>query len=363
MAADNNLNDSAENDLESLRRGSYNSEIEVIVQLDRFEFIDTMETIRYHIKDGILTEHKRIGETNMGDPRVLKNFIEESAKEFPSEKLVVVIWSHGTGVDDYNFYEAKRERYFVPKEEIEMIAIAVDDSAKDFLDNIELQKALDVSVKIDVLGFDACLMGMFEIAYQLKNQADVLVASQYLEPVSGWNYPRILEELKVEQSADEMGSALVEFYADYYERQRYSVTQSALKLAFIEEVAQDLDAFAKILLENLESRTALKLALLSSQLFGRSDYVDLRDFVLKVQNRLEIEILEPFISKLLTSLQRLIVANWTLGNTLRDAHGISVYFPTQKRPFKETFEKYEQLDFSKEYPHWIALIRWYYKQV
>ena len=56
MAADNNLNDSAENDLESLRQGSYSSEIDVIVQLDRWEFVDVQETIRYHIKAGSLRE-------------------------------------------------------------------------------------------------------------------------------------------------------------------------------------------------------------------------------------------------------------------------------------------------------------------
>ena len=50
-----------------------------------------------------------------------------------------------------------------------------------------------------------------------------------------------------------------------------------------------------------------------------------------------------------------------MGYSMRDANGVSIYFPSQKRPFKETFEMYEKLDFSKNYPHWIALIKWYYK--
>ena len=347
-------------DLESLRKGSYNSEITVVVQLDRWEFVDTEETIRYLVKDGELTEIKRLGETNAGDPAVLKRFIEESAEAYPAEKLMVVIWSHGSGVDDADIYARKRELYFVPEEEIEEIAISFDDSAQDFLDNIELQKALDVSVHIDVLGFDACLMGMFEVAYQLRKQSDVFVGSQYLEPASGWDYPRILEELNVEKNAYNMGESLVKFYADYYERESHDVTQSAFKMEALEEVAKDLDVFAKVLRDNVESKKDLKYTFLSSQMFGESDYIDLVDFVKKVQSRLKLEVVEPYANKLLASLEQMIIANHTLGYRMRDANGVSIYFPSEKRPFKETFEMYEKLDFSKEHGNWIRLIKWYW---
>ena len=360
MAADNNLNESAEEDLESLRKGSLYSEMDIVVQLDRWEFVDEQETIRYHIKDGEIEEIKRLGETNSGDPTVLKNFIEESAKAYPSEKLMVIVWSHGTGVDDFDIYSAKRERYFVPEEEIEEIAISFDDSAKDFLDNIELQKALDVDVPIDILGFDACLMGMFEIAYQLRNQAKFIVGSQFVEPASGWDYPRVLEDLSIDKKSETMAEELVKFYGDYYERESFDVTQSAYNLEVIEEVAKSLDCFSKLLLENLEDKKDLKYTILSSQLFNKNEYVDMVDFIKNVQGRLKIESLEPYAKKLLKALDRFIVANHTMGYSMRDANGVSLYFPSQKRPFKETFEMYEKLDFSKEYPHWMALIKWYY---
>jgi len=361
MAADNNLNDSAEEDLESLRRGSMESEIEIVVQLDRWEFVDTQETIRYHIKDGEIEEIKRLGETNSGDPKVLKRFIEESAKAYPSQKLAVVIWSHGTGVDDFDPYRAKRERYFVPEEEIEEIAISFDDAAKDFLDNLELKNALDVDVSIDILGFDACLMGMFEVAYQLRHQAKFMVASQHVEPASGWDYPRLLEDLTLDGKSETMAEEMVQFYGDYYERQSDEVTQSAYNLELIEKVAEHVDAFAKVLLENLESKKELKYTVLNSQLFNKNEYVDLLDFVKKAQNRLAIEALKIPANRLICSLKQFIVANHNMGYSMRDANGVSIYFPSQKRPFKETFEMYEKLDFSKNYPNWIALIKWYYR--
>ncbi len=361
MSADNNLNESAEDDLESLRKGSLYSEIEIVVQLDRWEFVDRQETIRYHIKNGKIEEIKRLGETNSGDPTVLKNFIEESVKAYPSEKLIVVIWSHGTGVDDFDIYSAKRERYFVAEEEIEEIAISFDDSAKDFLDNIELQKALDVDVHVDIIGFDACLMGMFEIAYQLRNQAKFIVGSQFVEPAYGWDYPRILENLSIEKDTKSMAEELVKFYVDYYKHESFDVTQSAYNLEVIEEVAKSLDVFAKMLLDHLEDKKDLKYTILNSQLFNKNEYVDMVDFVKNVQGRLKIEALEPYAKKLLKALDKFIVANHNMGYSMRDANGVSIYFPSQKRPFKETFEMYKKLDFSKDYPHWIGLIRWYYR--
>ena len=361
MAADNNLDGAGEEDLESIVKGSLASEATIVVQRDRWAFVDDAETIRYHIKGGEILKEEVLGETNTGDPKVLKDFIEASVEAYPSDKLIVVIWSHGMGVDDFDPYNGKRERYFVPKEEIEEIAISYDDSAKDFLDNLELHKALMVDANIDIIGFDACLMGMFEIAYQLRNEASIMVGSQHLEPSKGWDYARLLEDLSLEETAKEMGASLVGYYADYYEREgSHDTTQSALNLKVIKEAAKQLDDFAKLLLENLESKKDLKYTLLSSQLFNKNEYVDLVDFVHNAKARLNITCLDFHADKLLDSLEKLIVANGTSGYSMRDAHGVSVYFPSQKRPFKETFEMYEKLDFSQDHPHWVELIKWYY---
>jgi len=290
----------------------------------------------------------------------LKNFIEESAEAYPADKLMVVIWSHGSGVDDADIYNRKRELYFVPKEEIEEIAISYDDSAQDFLDNLELQKALDVDVKIDILGFDACLMSMFEVAYQLREQSDVFVGSQYVEPPSGWDYPKILEALSLNKASHSMGKELVQLYGDYYEREPYDVTQSALRMECMEEVAKNLDAFAKALSVNIVSKKDLKYTFLSAQMFGQSDYIDLVDFVKKVKSRLKLKAVECSANRLLKALDKMIIANHTVGYRMRDANGVSIYFPSEKRPFKETFEMYEKLDFSKDYGNWIGLIKWYW---
>ena len=372
MAADNNLDKEALKDLESIRTSSVGSNINIVVQLDRDTLPNVREGFRYHFQNG--EEHvEKLGEFNSGDPELLKTFIEEAMSKYSSEKVIVIVWSHGSGVDDKNPYadfigtkkerEVKRSKLFELKSrpyEQELIGIAYDDTSKDFLDNLELKKALDTSKKIDVIGFDACLMGMFEIAYQLKNRAKVMVGSQYVEPPSGWDYSKIIKELKLEENSFIMGKQLVEFYANSDEHPTDDITQSAFNLEVVDDVARDLDAFSKVLLENVKDKKELKYKFLSSQLFGRSDYVDLIDFLENIEHSLKIESFEPYIKKLLNSLDIFILANYTRGHSMRGANGVSIYFPSKKSPNKETFEMYAKLDFSQEYPHWIELIRWYH---
>jgi hypothetical protein len=267
---------------------------------------------------------------------------------------MVIIWSHGTGVDDRDIYNPTRDRFFVQKEEIEEIAISFDDEAKDFIDNIELQKALSVDIKIDILGFDACLMGMFEIAYQLKNQTNIIVSSQYIEPATGWNYKNILEEIKSDTQVEDIAKIIVNLYGDYYERDYTTATLSAYDTALVEEIAKAIDIFALELKESLESRDDLKGILSKVQDFNRSDYIDLIHFIKLVDESFQI----TSSKRLLKLLDNMIIANRALGYDMEYAHGVSIYFPHTKVPFADTFNMYERLDFSIEYPNWINLIRY-----
>ena len=78
--------------------------------------------------------------------------------------------------------------------------IAYDDGAADCLDNRELKRVLATAHrvlgrKVDVVGMDACLMTMIEVAYQLRDHARVLVGSEEVEPGPGWPHAAILGDL------------------------------------------------------------------------------------------------------------------------------------------------------------------------
>jgi hypothetical protein len=43
-------------------------------------------------------------------------------------------------------------------------------------------------LKLDIIGFDACLMAMYEVGSTLAPYAHYLLASELLEPGHGWDY-------------------------------------------------------------------------------------------------------------------------------------------------------------------------------
>jgi hypothetical protein len=195
-----------------------------------------------------------------------------------------------------------------------------------------------------------------------------MVASQHLEPASGWDYQRILNELDTSSTASAMGKQFIAFHDEHHHgyNDRREGTQSALNTVDLDEVTKDLDMFAKVLREELkkgevgQSRKDLEYTLRNSQFFNRKDYVDLVDFVRKVKGRLDFEVLESHADKLLSSLETLVLANHTIGHFMEDANGVSIYFPNESRPFKDTFEMYEKLDFAEACPNWLKLIKWYW---
>lgn len=107
------------------------------------------------------------GELNLGDPKVTNAALKYVQQNVPSEHLFVDMWDHGDG----------------------WRAASIDDSGTDLEPyKGHLKQAFD-GVKVDVLGFDECLMGTREIAHAGKEMgAKYLVGSEFLEPGTGWNY-------------------------------------------------------------------------------------------------------------------------------------------------------------------------------
>src|SRR5262249_33949336 len=122
-----------------------------------------------------------LGETNTGDPAVLRDFATWAVTDYPADRYMLVIWNHGAGWDDANLYEddyfggaappvvhkgmaltrdgagapvtlgtaraALRRGHrslFAPTVStlLSSRAIAFDDQAKDYLDNVELERVL-----------------------------------------------------------------------------------------------------------------------------------------------------------------------------------------------------------------------------
>lgn len=53
--------------------------------------------------------------------------------------------------------------------------------------------------KFNIIGFDACNMGMLEIAYDIQQSAHYMIASQECEEKEGWDYSTVMQALQEEK--------------------------------------------------------------------------------------------------------------------------------------------------------------------
>jgi hypothetical protein len=253
---------------------------------------DTLDSRQYTPRffvDGSIPAGKlvqKIPPVNTGDPKNLTDFIVWAASSYPAQRYALVLWNHGTGWREDDIYARYRERVEKavkggetragsPGEKVrrncmflttagdimsiedDMVrGICYDDSSMDFLDNRKMVTAfqeaeVQIGQRISLLGMDACLMSMLEVAHQLRDHADVLVGSQEVEPGEGWPYGPILQRLVAnpDMSPHELGAYIVQEYGNYYISQTRdgggSITQSAIDLSMMNSLGDQVGGLSK----------------------------------------------------------------------------------------------------------------------
>ena len=228
---------------------------------------------RYRLRKGKDLASDRIerfsGDLNTGSTKTLVDFVQWAHHLFPAERTALVLWGHGSGHDDQNIYRtargtmsprtaarlAQRRLGFFSGTRRSLLeqgptrGYGYDDTAGDFLDNAELRKALlqvkeILGRKLDILGFDACLMAMIEVAYQIHDVANILVASERTEPGDGWWYSRAFRDLPdhPETMPQKLVGTIVDAYRDAYDN---DMTLSAIDLAKVPPLANHISEWAK----------------------------------------------------------------------------------------------------------------------
>ncbi len=385
LAGDNNLEGSLLGDLCEMERvGSRPGSVEILAQIDRAPGYDasagdwtgsrryyvTRNAARDRIGSKLLAD---LGETNTGDPRVLKDFLTFGAKRFPARATMLVLSNHGSG-----FYvpqemlsgrgrrraqpaQRLRRGFFRPTREwLETPeprrGIAYDDGSADCLDNRELKQVLSHAGRVlgrplDIVGMDACLMTMLEVAYQLRDHARILVGSEELEPGDGWPYAAVFGDLtaRATMTPVELAATIVHRYAEFYGSDGPDITQSAIDLGKLDDVVQAVDALARALLGALPSASveqALYTAWRRSLRFFDGLYVDLHHFagnLGRASSQRDVRRACVEIQGAVEADAGPIIAERHGGPRMTPASGLSIYFS----PFRDPSVFYRELDFAR----------------
>ena len=286
-----------------------------------------------------------IARPDMGSYKTLQNFMEWGMEKYPAEHYALVLWDHGAG----------------------FLGSMSDENTGHLIKNQELAQVLGNirdkhGKKIDMVDFNACLMGQAEVAYQLKDGADYLVASEETEaglliPIPGvygtTPQHKVMTDLKngIQEKGDITGEELAKLYVYETKNQlltkTFTPTQSAVDLSQMDKLADSADQLAGALLEKMEKdpkalkqiRKEIKRtqAFLALDVYADpyNDYRDLADFAQNIAKNKYLagdKAIQEAAENLSKTTKSAVIAEYHVaesqhGKLLAGSNGLSAYIP------------------------------------
>ncbi|MBI4802676.1 MAG: hypothetical protein HY796_09165, partial [Elusimicrobia bacterium] len=126
--------------------------------------------------------------------------------------------------------------------------ISFDDETGNYIRTQQIGQILKEAGKVDVLAFDACLMQMAEVAYEVKDYTEVIVGSQEVVPGYGYPYSLFLGAMAKNPNltTEETGAMMVEAFKMFYDAVKKSAQLSAIRSSKLGDLATKLSEFGKL---------------------------------------------------------------------------------------------------------------------
>ena len=322
-------------DLEEMVNATLGDNINVILETGgasnwQNQIIKSNTNQRFRIKQGGLeTLDANVGKRSMVDPATLSDFIQFSAKEYPADRYILVLWDHGGGsLTGYGYDE------LFPGDSMSLDGI-----------NTALKNG---GVKFDIIGFDACLMATLETALVAGQYGDYLVASEAVEPGTGWYYTNWLSQLSEDPAMDslDVGKQII----DDYVKMSGSTSQTTLSMTDLAELESTVPtafkAFSSSTSELIagDGYSTVATARSGSRDFSTSSKINQIDLIHFADNLATNE------SNTLASTLRDAVKYNRNSTAISHANGLSIYFPYQSMKSVSTAIKtYNAIGLDKSY--------------
>ena len=342
MAADNYLSEEGLIDINEMEAVDLPDNVNVVVQYDGLENGDTKrgaiqrDSNTSVVSSNLTAVDEANPELNSGDPQTLTNFIKWGQENYAADKYAVVVWDHGRGLSGVAWDESSGYANLSVKE----VSQAIKDAG--------------LGSQLELVGFDAGLMGVTEQAYELKDATKVVVASQETEPAQGWDYTGWLNKLAVAGGGldtQEMSNAIIDSYEASYQGssegglQTLSAvrTQTDNGQKTVGDLKTDLDGFVDEVLAKASEEDWKKIvqARSSATEFAIPEQRDLGSFMDAIANSGVTETIAVKARAVSETLQQAVIDQVDLAG----ASGLSIYLPPITGSYDKDTYKAENYSF------------------
>ena len=292
---------------------------------------------RFHLSNRTFVKDAQIARASMGESSTLQSFIEWGLNTYPADKVGLILWNHGGGMRGVCYDENYSSNSLLNTEVVKAVSNA--------------KKNLNIENKFEFIGYDACLMGVQDVAEFNSPYFNYMVSSQESENGYGWDYDTWVDDLFANKPTTTILQAIADGfiadnggvnatggnYDDGYGNIEYYPADQTMSVYDLSQMAAYLDAFEtmaaqlKNKITSSNSSTFNKQIIGKTKYFGSSDYdyfctFDVYHFLTLLSANTTFNPGSTYINNVKTAFNKLVIYNITQKEAASDAHGLCLYY-------------------------------------
>jgi len=362
----NNLDPAQFSEINAMESVGSNKDVNLVVQFGRLgnsyssdnwsgarRYLLEKDSDPNHITSPVLWQADKV---DMGDYRSVIDFAQWTAAKFPAKRYFFIWTNHGSG-------------WFDPKPGTMRGAtrgFSFDDETKNYVRVSQMNPMMDgvaraLHKRVDIMFNAGCLMQMVEIAYENRNQADVIMGSEETAMTAGagaYEMPLVLGAMMQSPTldTDTVARLMVQYYGEYLGSHGQNVTLSAVRGKTLWDLKRALNDWAALAMD-INDVGAARSGKYFSLRFEYPVNTDLVDFITRYTNSMtatgpkadQLRQLSNWIINYVKN--RVVVANSAVGE-VSGATGIAITIPTKDNSWTTSlpkrFEPYGLMAFAKD---------------
>ncbi|MGI8543571.1 MAG: clostripain-related cysteine peptidase [Aridibacter sp.] len=321
---------------------------------------------------------------NAADKRSVLNFVDWCINKVngKANRYALIFSGHSLGFQDIGLFKdegsgktMKMTDLFLLLQRLVLTKDQLVEEAKNLGYEGELLQRETTEImgrKLDLLGFDSCVMGMIEVGYQFDAVSETMVVSEGSIPSAGWTYAKILGGLARGEHHDSSAQTVAKHFVSEFIRSQDQFTVGGVSVdmaawdmsqmwfltnAFNELAGSLIDCFKD---ENSRIYKQMERAVLHAhwkcQSYMYDQNIDLGDFcelldqecdlikeALSSENVALLEEVQTKCQKVITELKKAVILSGYSGGGYQYSNGVSVFFPWSWEGYQVSQQSYESL--------------------
>ncbi len=287
---------------------------------------------RFHLSNKKFVKDAQISKASMAQSATLQSFLEWGISTYPADKYGVILWNHGGGMQGVCFDENYAYDSLLNNEVVTAVKGA--------------RNSLGIADKFEFIGYDACLMGLQDVAEFNAPYFNYMASSQESENGYGWDYDTWLDDLFAGKDTKTILKAVadgfiednggVDAYGGYDDERTYYPADQTFSYYDLSK----MDAY-RTAWENMAAQLKNKITtsncknfnriIAKTKYFAEEDYAsycefDAYHFVTLLEKDATFNPGITYTTAVKNALNDLVVYNITQNEAAHDAYGISFYY-------------------------------------